>query len=310
MREMIATREAFGKALTACGAENPDIVVLDADLSKATMSSKFKEVFPERFFNVGIAEGDMIDTAAGLAIQGKIVFACTFAVFAAGRAFEQIRNSVAYPKLNVKICGSHGGIQVGWDGATHQAIEDLAIMAAIPDMTVLYPGDAVEMEAAVRAMAVYNGPVYIRFGRQSQPVLFERETYEFKIGKGIVIRKGRDVTLIVTGSLLSATIQAADGLLLEGVEAEILHIPTIKPLDEALILESASRTGRVVVIEEGVIRAGLGSAVAVTLAVHCPVPMRFVGINDTFGQSGSPKELLKYYHLTPADIVRQAKELI
>lgn len=310
MGEMIATREAFGRALAACGAENRDIVVLDADLSKATMSSVFQKAFPERFFNVGIAEGDLIDTAAGLAAAGKIPFACTFAVFAAGRAFEQIRNSVAYPKLNVKICGSHGGIAVGWDGATHQAVEDLAIMAAIPNMVVLYPGDAVEMEAAVKAMALYDGPVYIRFGRQPQPVLFDRSSYEFRIGKGIVMRKGRDVTLVVTGSLLAAAMQAADDLAAGGIEAEVLHLPTIKPLDEALLVESASRTGRAVVIEEGVIRGGLGSAVAVTLAQHCPVPMGFVGMEDTFGQSGSPEELLEYYHLTPAAVVERVKGLM
>jgi len=310
MGEMIATREAFGKALAACGAENTDIVVLDADLSKATMSFKFKEAFPDRFFNVGIAEQDLIGTAAGLAIAGKIPFACTFAVFAAGRAFEQIRNAVAYPELNVKICGSHGGVSVGWDGATHQAIEDLAIMAAIPNMVVLYPGDAVEMEAAIRAMVLYNGPVYIRFGRQPQPVLFDRNNYEFRIGKGITVRKGQDVTLVVTGSLLSAAVQAAEKLVNEGIEAEVLHIPTIKPLDEALILESVSRTGKAVVIEEGVLRGGLGSAVAMVLAGHCPVPMRFIGMKDTFGQSGAPEELLEYYHLTPADIVHRVKELI
>lgn len=310
MGEMMSMREAFGKELLKCGIANSNVVVLDADLSKATMSSVFKEILPERFFNVGIAEGDLIGTAAGLAIEGKIPFACTFAVFAAGRGFEQIRNSVAYPRLNVKICGSHGGLSAGCDGATHQAIEDISIMAAIPNLVVLCPGDAVEMAAAVRAMMLYSGPVYVRFGKQPQPIVFDEDTYEFRIGKGITMKTGKDVTLVVTGALLPAVIQAAEELKKEGIEAEVLHIPTVKPLDEKMIVKSALKTKRVVVIEEGIISGGLGAAVAIVLSQNCPVPMRYVGMMDTFGQSGAPEELLEYYHMTPEDIIKQVKALI
>ena len=235
MAELVATRDAFGKALIECGKTNPDIIVLDADLAKATMSVRFKEAYPDRFFDVGISEGDLIDTAAGLSTTGKIPFACTFAVFAAGRAFEQIRNSVAYPRLNVKICGSHGGVQVGKDGATHQAVEDLAIMAAVPNMVVLNPGDGVEMEAAVRAMVDYDGPVYIRLGRNPVPVVFDPATYHFEIGKGMKVKDGKDVTLIATGCLLDVAIKAADLLQKEGISAEIINIPAIKPLDREII---------------------------------------------------------------------------
>lgn len=266
MAELVATRDAFGKALIECGKTNPDIIVLDADLAKATMSVRFKEAYPDRFFDVGISEGDLIDTAAGLSTTGKIPFACTFAVFAAGRAFEQIRNSVAYPRLNVKICGSHGGVQVGKDGATHQAVEDLAIMAAVPNMVVLNPGDGVEMEAAVRAMVDYDGPVYIRLGRNPVPVVFDPATYHFEIGKGMKVKDGKDVTLIATGCLLDVAIKAADLLQKEGISAEIINIPAIKPLDREIILNSVAKTGRAVVMEEGVIMGGLGSLVAAALA--------------------------------------------
>ena len=310
MAELVATRDAFGKALIECGKTNPDIIVLDADLAKATMSVRFKEAYPDRFFDVGISEGDLIDTAAGLSTTGKIPFACTFAVFAAGRAFEQIRNSVAYPRLNVKICGSHGGVQVGKDGATHQAVEDLAIMAAVPNMVVLNPGDGVEMEAAVRAMVDYDGPVYIRLGRNPVPVVFDPATYHFEIGKGMKVKDGKDVTLIATGCLLDVAIKAADLLQKEGISAEIINIPAIKPLDREIILNSVAKTGRAVVMEEGVIMGGLGSLVAAALAQEHPVPLRYIGMDDTFGQSGDAAHLMKYYHMTPKDTVLKVKELL
>lgn len=310
MAQLVATRDAFGKALIECGKTNPDIIVLDADLAKATMSVRFKEAYPDRFFDVGISEGDLIDTAAGLSTTGKIPFACTFAVFAAGRAFEQIRNSVAYPRLNVKICGSHGGVQVGKDGATHQAVEDLAIMAAIPNMVVLNPGDGVEMEAAVRAMVAYDGPVYIRLGRNPVPVVFDPASYHFEIGKGMKVLDGKDVTLVATGCLLDVAIKAAGLLEKDGIQAEIINIPTIKPLDREIILNSVAKTGRAVVMEEGVIMGGLGSLVAAALAEEYPVPLRYIGMNDTFGQSGDAADLMKYYKMTPEDTVQKVKELL
>lgn len=310
MREMIATRAAFGEAIVKYGRENPNVVVLDADLAQATMSCKFKEAIPERFFDMGIAEADLIDTAAGLSTTGKIPFACTFAVFAAGRAFEQIRNSVAYPKLNVKICGSHGGIAVGPDGATHQAIEDLALMAAIPNMVVINPGDAVEMRAAVKAMIEYDGPVYVRLGRAPVPVVFDEKTYHFEIGKGIKVREGKDVTLVATGALFDIANKAADELAKEGIEAEVIDIATIKPLDKELIIESAKKTGRVVVMEEGIIVGGLGSAVAAALSEACPVPMRYIGMDDCFGQSGDAAALMEYYGMSVENTMKKVKELL
>lgn len=310
MNELIATRDAFGQAVIDFAKENERIVVLDADLAKATMSCKFKDAFPGRFLDMGIAECDLIDTAAGLATTGKIPFACTFAVFAAGRAFEQIRNSVAYPKLNVKVCGSHGGISVGKDGATHQAVEDLAVMAAIPNMVVINPGDAVEMRAAVRAMIDYDGPVYIRLGRQPVPVVFDAAAYRFEIGKGTRVREGSDVTLVATGSLLDIANKAAAQLAGEGVSAEVINIATIKPLDKELIAESARKTGRVVVMEEGIIVGGLGSAVAAALSESYPVPMRYIGMNDCFGQSGDPAALMEYYGMTVENTVKKVRELL
>jgi len=308
--ELIATRDAFSKALVEFGSENKKVVVLDADLAHATMSCKFKDAVPERFFNAGIAEADLVDMAAGLSTTGKIPFACTFAVFSTGRAFEQIRNSIAYPRLNVKICGSHGGLSVGKDGATHQAIEDLAIMSAVPNMVVINPCDAVEMRAAVKAMIDYDGPVYLRLGRNPVPVVLDEETYTFEIGKGIRMREGTDVTLVATGSMLDVAYQAADLLAGEGVSAEILNIATIKPLDKELILSSAKKTGRVVVLEEGIIVGGLGSAVAAALSETHPVPMRYVGVNDCFGQSGDAADLMKHYGLTAENTVRKVKELL
>lgn len=310
MSELIATRDAFGQALIDFAGSDERIVVLDADLAKATMSCKFKDAYPQRFFDMGIAEGDLIDTAAGLSTTGKIPFACTFAIFAAGRAFEQIRNSVAYPRLNVKICGSHGGISVGKDGATHQAVEDLALMNCVPNMVVINPGDAVEMRAAVRAMIDYDGPVYIRLGRNPVPVVFDEKTYQFEIGKGVRVREGKDVTLIATGSLFDIANRAAEVLEKEGISAEVLNIATIKPLDKELVVESARKTGKVVVMEEGISVGGLGSAVAAALSLTCPVPMRYVGMDDCFGQSGDAAVLMEYYGMTVENTVCKVKELL
>lgn len=310
MSELIATRDAFGQALIDFAGSDERIVVLDADLAKATMSCKFKDAYPQRFFDMGIAEGDLIDTAAGLSTTGKIPFACTFAIFAAGRAFEQIRNSVAYPRLNVKICGSHGGISVGKDGATHQAVEDLALMNCVPNMVVINPGDAVEMRAAVRAMIDYDGPVYIRLGRNPVPVVFDEKTYQFEIGKGVRVREGKDVTLIATGSLFDIANRAAEVLEKEGISAEVLNIATIKPLDKELVVESARKTGKVVVMEEGISVGGLGSSVAAALSLTCPVPMRYVGMDDCFGQSGDAAVLMEYYGMTVENTVCKVKELL
>lgn len=310
MSELIATRDAFGQALIDFAGSDERIVVLDADLAKATMSCKFKDAYPQRFFDMGIAEGDLVDTAAGLSTTGKIPFACTFAIFAAGRAFEQIRNSVAYPRLNVKICGSHGGISVGKDGATHQAVEDLALMNCVPNMVVINPGDAVEMRAAVRAMIDYDGPVYIRLGRNPVPVVFDEKTYQFEIGKGIRVREGKDVTLIATGSLFDIANRAAEVLEKEGISAEVLNIATIKPLDKELVVESARKTGKVVVMEEGISVGGLGSSVAAALSLACPVPMRYVGMDDCFGQSGDAAVLMEYYGMTVENTVCKVKELL
>ena len=308
--ELIATRDAFGTALNEFAKDNKDVVVLDADLAKATMGGRFKDAYPERFFDMGISEGDLVGTAAGLATTGKIPFACTFAMFAAGRAFEQIRNTVAYPRLNVKICGSHGGVAVGKDGASHQCIEDLAIMAAIPGMVVINPGDAVEMRGAVRAAMDYNGPVYIRLGRNPVPVVFDENSYTFEIGKGIKVREGSDITFVANGSLLDVAMKGADILAKEGISAEIIDIATIKPLDKDLIIESAKKTGKVLTLEEGVIQGGLGSAVAQALSVSCPVPMRYIGMDNCFGQSGDAADLMKYYGMSPENVVAKAKELI
>jgi len=308
--ERIATRDAFSNALVEFGANDKRVVALDADLAHATMSYKFQNAAPERFFNIGISECDMVDTAAGLATTGKIPFACSFAMFTAGRAFEQIRNSIAYPKLNVTICGSHGGLSVGKDGATHQAIEDLALMATIPNMVVINPCDAVEMRAAIKALIAYDGPAYIRLGRNMVPVVLNEATYEFKIGKGVKIRDGKDVTLVASGTLLDVAMQSADELAKQGIEAEIINIATIKPLDKEIILESAKKTGRIVVMEEGILAGGLGSSVASAMAEAYPVPMRFIGVNDCFGQSGDAEDLFKLYGLSVENTIAKVKELL
>ena len=306
----IATRDAYGQALVKLGGVNTDIVVLDADLSKSTKTADFHKVYPERFFNMGIAEQNLIGFSAGLAAAGKIPFASTFAIFAAGRAFEQIRNSVAYPRLNVKIAVTHAGISVGEDGASHQAIEDLALMRAIPNMTVLVPADAIETYQVIKAAAEYHGPVYIRMGRLAVPVLFEDNKYSFTIGKANVIREGKDVTIIANGLMVSEALKAAEDLKEQGIESTVVNCASLKPLDEETIINAAKLTGAVVTAEEHSIIGGLGSAVSEVLSENSPVPLRRVGVQDTFGESGNPEELLKKYGLTAQEIIIAVKEVI
>jgi transketolase len=305
----IATREAYGAALAEFGADT-NIVVLDADLSKSTKTDTFKKKYPERFINMGIAEGNMMTVAAGLATCGKTVFASTFAIFAAERACEQVRNSICYPKLNVKIGATHAGISVGEDGASHQPVEDIGIMRSIPNMTVISPCDATETKAAVKAAIEYNGPVYLRLGRLGVPVLFDESTYKFEIGKGVVMSEGKDVTIFATGLMVHTAIDAVKLLADEGISARLVDIHTIKPIDKDLIIESAKKTGAVVTIEEHNIYGGLGSAVAEVISQNCPVPMRIIGISDIFGKSGKPYPLLELYGLTAQNIAAKAKEAI
>lgn len=309
MTDKIATREAYGNALAKYG-DMYDIVVLDADLSKSTKTSVFKNKFPDRFFNMGIAESDMISTAAGLAACGKVVFASSFAIFASGRAFEQIRNSVCYPGLNVKIGASHAGISVGEDGASHQSIEDIAIMRAVPGMTVICPADAIETDAAVKAAILHNGPVYLRLGRLTVPIIFDESTYEFKIGKAITLRQGGDVTIIATGLMLFEAVEAANQLANQGIDARVINIHTVKPIDSDIIIKAAKETGAIVTAEEHNIIGGLGSAVAEVVCTNYPVPMGMVGIKDRFGKSGKPAELLKLYGLTSDDIIEKVKYVL
>lgn len=304
-----ATREAYGEALRELGGQNENIVVLDADLSGSTKTAMFKKEYPTRFFNAGIAEQSMIGTAAGLAAAGKIPFASTFAVFATGRAFEQIRNSVCYPKLNVKIAATHSGLTVGEDGATHQAIEDVAIMRALPNMSVIVPADAAEAKAAIRFAAEYNGPMYIRLGRSGVPDVFD-ETYEFKFGKASVLKEGTDVTLIGMGIMTASALEAAEMLAAEGISAAVLNMATVKPIDEEAIVAAAKATGAIVTCEEHNIIGGLGSAVAEVLAEKASARLVRVGVKDTFGESGKPADLLKKYGLTAADIAAAAKQAI
>lgn len=301
----VATRVAYGKALVKLGEMNPDVVVLDADLSKSTKTDEFAQRFPERFFEMGIAEADMMGTAAGLAASGKIPFASTFAVFAAGRAFDQVRQVIAYPGLNVKIGATHGGITVGEDGASHQSVEDVALMRAIPGMTVIVPADAVETEKAVFGAARREGPVYIRLGRSSVPVIYD-EGYEFEIGRAALLRDGGDVTIIACGVMVQAALDAAALLGDRGISARVIDMATIKPADEEAVVAAARETGAIVTAEEHSIIGGLGSAVCEITAEECPVPVERVGIRDVFGQSGTPDELLKEYGLLPSDIVRAA----
>ena len=305
----IATRDAYGEALAELGAVNENIVVLEADLSKSTKTCDFKKVYPERFINVGIAEQNMLGIAAGLAAAGKVPFASTFAVFATGRAYDQIRNSIAYPNLNVKIAATHAGLTVGEDGGSHQMLEDIALMRALPNMTVIVPADGIETKQAVQAAAAYEGPVYIRMGRPKVPVLFG-DDYKFEIGKGVVLKEGTDVTLIGTGIMVSKAMEAAELLAAEGISAAVVNISTIKPLDVELIIAQAQKTGAVVTCEEHNIIGGLGSAVAEVLVENYPVPMARVGAEDKFGESGLPDELLEKYGLTATNIVAKAKAVI
>jgi transketolase len=305
----IATRDAYGEALAELGAINNQVVVLDADLSKSTKTNDFKKVYPERFFNLGIAEQNLLGTAAGFAAAGKIPFASSFAVFAVGRAYDQIRNSIAYPNLNVKIAATHAGLTVGEDGGSHQMLEDIALMRAVPNMTVIVPADGVETKQVVMAAAEHQGPVYIRLGRPKVPVLLG-DDYKFEIGKGVVLKEGKDVTLIGTGIMVSKAMEAAELLAADGISAAVVNISTIKPLDTALITEMAQKTGAVVTAEEHNIYGGLGSAVAEVLVETCPVPMARVGVEDKFGESGLPDELLEKYGLTAANIAAKAKAVV
>lgn len=301
----IATRESYGAALASLG-EKYDIIVLDADLSKSTKTDTFKKQFPDRFINMGIAEANMMSTAAGLAACGKIVFASSFAMFAAGRAFEQIRNSICYPNLNVKIGATHAGISVGEDGATHQCLEDIGIMRTLPNMVILNPADDVEAKAAVKAAIEHEGPVYLRFGRLGVPVLFD-DDYKFEIGKGVQLVDGTDVTLVATGLLVGSALEAAELLKNDGISARVINIPTIKPIDEAIIAKAAAETGALVSCEEHNVIGGLGSAVAEVLCQTCPAPLLRVGTLDVFGKSGKPAELFEEYGLTARNIAIQAK---
>ena len=306
MAEKIATREAYGNALAEF-AEKYDFVVLDADLAAATKTGIFKKKYPERFFNCGIAEGNMVTVAAGIATTGKTVFASSFAMFAAGRAFEQIRNSIGYPHLNVKICATHAGISVGEDGATHQCLEDIALMRSIPGMVIINPADAVEARAAIQTALEYNGPMYIRLGRLAVPVYNDISTYKFELGKGICLKEGTDVTIVATGLMVDMANNAAKALEAEGINARVINIHTIKPLDKDIILKAAKETGAIVVAEEHNILGGLGSAVAETVCEACPVPVLRVGTNDVFGRSGKVPPLLDLYGLTAENIAEKAK---
>lgn len=306
----IATRDSFGNALVELGKEHENLVVLDADLAGATKTATFKKAFPERHIDCGIAEANMIGIAAGLATTGKVPFASSFAMFAAGRAFEQIRNSVAYPQLNVKIGATHAGISVGEDGATHQCNEDIALMRTIPGMVVINPADDVEARAAVKAAYEHQGPVYLRFGRLAIPVINDEENYKFELGKGIVLREGKDVTIVATGLCVGESLQAAEILAKEGIDAEVINIHTIKPLDEDLICASAKKTGKVVTVEEHSVIGGLGSAVCDALSAKQPTKTLKIGVNDVFGESGPAVELIKKYGLDGESIARKVSSFV
>lgn len=305
----IATREAYGKALVKLGDLREDVVVLDADLSKSTKTSEFAKMFPTRFFNMGIAEQNLIGAACGLATAGKIPFASTFAMFATGRGFEIIRNSVCYPNLNVKICATHAGISVGEDGASHQSVEDIAIMRSIPNMTVLVPCDAIETEKMIFEIVKYNGPVYVRLGRSAVPQIFG-EDYDFEIGKGVILREGSDATIIACGMMVNEAINASKLLKEEGINVRVINISTIKPIDKEVIIESAKKTGAIVTVEEHSVIGGLGSAVSDVVSENYPVLVKKIGINDVFGQSGKPKQLMEEYGLTVENIINKVKEAI
>ncbi len=306
----VATREAYGNALAEFGDSYPDMVVLDADLAAATKTGVFRKKFPERHIDCGIAEANMMGIAAGLSLTGKIPVASTFAMFAAGRAFEQVRNSIGYPHLNVKIGATHAGITVGEDGASHQCNEDIALMRTIPGMTILNPSDAVEARACVKAALDYVGPVYMRFGRAAVPVINDRPEYHFEIGKGQLLKEGTDVTIVATGILVNSALEAAAKLEAEGISAEVINICTIKPLDKEMIVKSAKKTGRVVTAEEHSIIGGLGGAVCEALCESAPVPVYRIGIRDVFGESGSAAALLVKYELDGEGVYRQIKAFL
>lgn len=303
----IATRQSYGEELVELGKEHDNLYVLDADLAEATKTAIFRKEFPERHIDCGIQESNMMGVAAGLASTGKVPFCSTFAMFAAGRAYEQVRNSIAYPHLNVKIGATHAGISVGEDGATHQCLEDLSLMRTLPGMVVINPADDVEARAAVRAAYEYEGPVYLRFGRLAVPVINDRPDYKFEIGKGYVVKEGSDVTLIATGLEVSETIGAAELLAKDGISAEVVNIHTIKPIDKDLVISTAAKTGKVVTIEEHSIYGGLGSAVAEVLSENAPTPMKRIGVYDVFGESGPAVELLHKYKLDAEGIAEQVK---
>ena len=306
----IATRDSYGNALKELGDEFDNIVVLDADLAGATKTGIFKKAHPERFFDCGIQEANMIGVAAGLSTMGLVPFAATFAMFAAGRAYEQVRNTVGYPHLNVKIGATHAGISVGEDGATHQCNEDIALMRTIPGMVVICPSDDVEAKAAVKAAVEYEGPVYLRFGRLAVPVINDRPDYKFEIGKGIVLREGKDVTIFATGLCVSETLAAAEKLAEDGIDAKVINIHTIKPLDEELVVKAAKETGKVVTVEEHSVIGGLGGAVAEVLSEKAPTQMLRIGINDVFGESGPAVKLLEKYGIDAAGIYNKVKAFV
>ncbi len=303
----IATRDSYGNALVELGKEHEDLVVLDADLAAATKTGTFKKAFPERHIDCGIAECNMMGIAAGLAAAGKVPFASSFAMFAAGRAFEQVRNSIGYPHLNVKIGATHAGISVGEDGATHQCNEDIALMRTIPGMVVINPSDDVEARAAVKAAYQHQGPVYLRFGRLAAPVINDRPDYRFELGKGIVLREGKDLTIVATGLMVSESLAAAELLAAEGIQAKVINIHTIKPLDEELITAAAKETGKIVTVEEHSVIGGLGSAVCDALCASCPVPVLKIGVQDVFGESGPALQLLEKYGLDARGIYKSIK---
>lgn len=303
----VATRQSYGEALVELGKEHENLVVLDADLAAATQTGKFRAVFPERHIDCGIAESNMMGIAAGIATTGKVPFASTFAMFAAGRAFEQVRNSIGYPHLNVKIGATHAGISVGEDGATHQCNEDIALMRTIPGMTIINPSDDVEAKAAVRAAYEMDGPVYMRFGRLAVPVINDRPDYKFEIGKGVVLTEGKDVAIIATGLCVNSALEAAELLKADGIEARVINIHTIKPIDAELIITAARECGRVVTVEEHSVIGGLGSAVCDVLSENAPTPVKKIGVNDVFGESGPAVKLLEKYKLDGKGVYGQVK---
>ena len=306
----IATRESYGNALAELGAQHEDLVVLDADLAGATKTGIFKKVFPERHIDCGIAEGNMMTVAAGIAATGKVPFASSFAMFAAGRAYEQVRNSIGYPHLNVKIGATHAGISVGEDGATHQCLEDIGLMRIFPGMVVINPSDDVEARAAVKAAYEHQGPVYLRFGRLAVPVINDREDYEFQIGKGVVLREGKDVTIFATGLEVAETLGAAEKLAADGIDAKVINIHTIKPIDRELVIAAAKETGKVVTVEEHSVIGGLGSAICDVLSEEAPTKVLKIGVNDVFGESGPALELIKKYGLDADGIYEKVKAFV